>query len=427
MFSFEGSFTGFTGSSVDIHLQKTMAQQLIRHVDEKTLELKLANQELTETANSLQAVLDSSPASIAFFKAVEAQKEQPVDFTLVICNQKFSSDFSKPASELAGMPASSLFPFEYQQQMKQVYATSMPFYAEHLLDGHPKWLATAMTRRDHGIAITELDITLHKEAGIQQQRLMQQLESSNEMVQSLATMKEYVQQRGAFLRTSFHDLRGSFGVIVGATMLLNDMDTQQEKDKVLDMMQRNLIQVSHMMNQMLDYSRLESGEEKLHPVHFDAGALLTELCDGSQPLAQEKGLYLHFEGPGSLDVEGDQVKIRRIAQNLVLNALKYTLQGGVNVKWRSIEGDHDALPQWEFVISDTGPGLPAPLLAKINGEIQYMGSESPVTQANTDGHGEGIGLFIVKKLCELLKAQMRVSSQDGAGTRFHIVIPLSYV
>lgn len=380
--------------------------------------------QLTEVVASLQAVLDSSPAAIAFFKAVDSKDGQPVNFVLVVCNQKFSSDFGKSVSELVGMLASGLLSLQHQQEMMQVYVSKTPFYEEHLLEGTPRWLATSMTRHDHGIAITELDITLFKESSLAQNKLIKQLQGSNEMIESLATMKEYVQQRGAFLRSSFHDLRGSFGIIVGATSLFNMMDTQQEREKILDMLQRNLIQVSEMMNQMLDYSRLESGEEKLHIASFDVGSLLTELCAGSGQLALEKGLSLQFEGPTNLLVEGDHVKVRRIAQNLILNALKYTREGSISVSWQVLEEENDQTPSWKLVVSDTGPGLPEGLMAKMDDKT---GDDSdPASQPNTNGHGEGIGLFITRSLCELLRANLKVQSEQGVGTTFTVIFPQSY-
>jgi two-component system CheB/CheR fusion protein len=413
--------------------QKTLAFFITRQVDQTGIvvtalditDRKQAEVKLTEVAASLQAVLDSSPASIAFFKAIEGEDGQPIDFTLIVCNQKFSGEFRKPVSDLVGMLASGLLSLHNQQEMKQVYITRNSFYEDHLLDGHPRWLATSMTRHDHGIAITELDITDFKESNFQQMKLIRQLNSSNDMVESLATMKEYIQHRGAFLRSSFHDLRGSFGIIVGAATLLNKMDTDHEREKILEMMRRNLSQVSQMMNQLLDYSRLESGEEKLHIKSFNAGNLLTELCAGSEQLAVEKGLFINFEGPANLVVEGDEVKVRRIAQNLILNALKYTLSGGVNISWLANETDNGQVSTWKITVSDTGPGLSEHLLAKMNG-TPTQDTNPDLQQPNTEGHGEGIGLFIIKRLCEILKADITVKSEAGTGTTFQVILPKSY-
>lgn len=547
-FSSENIFTGYTGSSMDIHLQKTLTEQLNRHVDERTAELKRANEDLKQTAHrlqsvlngvpasvtlmepvsdadgnvidfatsvynnktleltgqteeqilktnllegnpelkenglfdlyvqvlqnvkpaykemsdltgkdqtlaflitpqversgivvttldisnrkqaeiklklaaeNLQAVLDSSPASIAFFKATD---DDASDFRLAVCNKKFSRAFDQLPADLVGTLVSDLFAAERILEMREVYLTSKLHYYERFREEEDKWTAISVSRHDHGVAITEMDVTLLKNAQRQQDEMLVQLNGSYEMIESLSVMKEYVQHRGSFLRTTFHDLRGSFGVIIGAATLLNMMDGEEDRIKVLDMIQRNLTQVAQMMNQLLDYSRLESGEEKLLVEHFDAAAILHELCQVSTQISREKKLSLVFEGDESLPVEGDPVKVRRIAQNIILNAIKYTSNGGVTVKWRTTDIEPD---YWEFVVSDTGPGIPKGLISKLDGTAQHVDSEEHSHLSNTDGHGEGIGLFIVKRLCELLRARFELNS-SGSGTTFRITMPKKY-
>ena len=132
---------------------------------------------------------------------------------------------------------------------------------------------------------------------------------------------------------------------------------------------------------------------------------LNGLVDSVRPLADERGLWLEGEGDSSLIVDGDSVKIHRIAQNLLLNALKYTTTGGVRVQW----GDAPTVDNWQLTITDTGPGL------------EWTGQP--------EGHvssGEGIGLMIVRQLCDLLGGQMDVVSEAGVGTRFQLIFPRHY-
>src|SRR5690606_19844490 len=98
---------------------------------------------------------------------------------------------------------------------------------------------------------------------------------------------------------------------------------------------------------------------------FDAAALIGEFCRIARPVAVERGLYLHLEGPDALPVSGDATKVRRILQNLVLNALKYTDTGGVKVSWGP-----EGARSWFVTIQDTGPGLlsgpGAPIVRNLN-------------------------------------------------------------
>ena len=108
-----------------------------------------------------------------------------------------------------------------------------------------------------------------------------------------------------------------------------------------------------LLGDLLELSRLKAGQEPRRVAEFDAAAVLQNLADCSQPLAHERGLDLRAEGPAALPVEGDAVKVRRIAQNLVLNALAYAGKGTVVVAWEACPG----AKRWALCVRDTGPGL----------------------------------------------------------------------
>ena len=88
--------------------------------------------------------------------------------------------------------------------------------------------------------------------------------------------------------------------------------------------QRGVRSMQVLLNDLIDLARLEAGQEQRKTEPFDAAVLLEELCAGTRPLATERGLALDASGPSTLPVEGDRVKTYRVAQNLLLNAVKYT-------------------------------------------------------------------------------------------------------
>ncbi len=113
-----------------------------------------------------------------------------------------------------------------------------------------------------------------------------------------------------------------------------------------------------LLNDLIRLARLEAGRERRTDERFDAGqGCCRELCTAMQPFAADRGLALVADGPATLAVEGDRVNTYRIAQNLLVNALKYTERGGVKVTWEPDPTD----PGWRWLLSvqDTGPGLPA--------------------------------------------------------------------
>lgn len=390
-----------------------------------------AEEQVRQTAENLQAVLDSSPASMGLLKAQRNERGDLLDFVLTACNQRFAELTGQNPAALIGMSATEFtdaFWFgDTISALAQVLETGELRYEERYdtRQGSDNWLALSLSKHDDGVAITALDITALKQAEQQKVFRLEELERSAEMVQTLEGMREHIRQRGEFLRATTHDLRGSFGVIEGAASLLNQMDTEEERAEMLAMLQRNLRQVTQVLTQLLDYSRLEAGQEVVVKGTFDAAAVSRELVAGLQPTAVERNLFLRGAGAETLLVEGDVVKFSRIAQNLLLNALKYTDTGGVKVNWQPGEADG----MWQFSVQDTGPGLPPSLMAMLSAPPSDDAAPNPVRNVDKSdvpvsaSSGEGIGLFIVKRLCNLLSSHINVTSQPGQGTLIEIKFP----
>jgi signal transduction histidine kinase len=280
------------------------------------------------------------------------------------------------------------------------------------------------------------------------------LENALQQLQSLD------RQRAETWREAAHDLRGTVHVISSAsTMLAKEAEVDPNRVTASQILQRSVASLRGLLTDLMDLARLEAGQEKRHVTRFDAAELLREFCDTFQPIAAQRKLFLKCEGPRSLPVEGDSVKILRIAQNLVLNALKATESGGVRVLWeeRTISG----VQQWLLSVLDTGPGFqehsaaapleqalrqataeaheaearaesrgdatanpdPAPMLKS---ESKPLADGKAAKMASIGTAGEGIGLSIVKRLCELLDATLELETAPGAGTTFRVVFPGGY-
>lgn len=267
------------------------------------------------------------------------------------------------------------------------------------------------------------------------------IERAVNLQRALDNVNELGRQRGAMLRVASHDLRSSFSVIQGAASLLDMPDnTEQERTEMLQILHRNFPRLASMLTELMDLARLEAGREALQIKSFDAAALLRNLVEAAQPLAQERGLFLNANGPDQLLVMGDPTKIDRIAQNLLTNALKNTREGQVSVSW-SRENQF----RWLLSIQDTGPGLSAGSALWLSDQLRPSVESNAVFTENTPavnlvskpasapgilpaqaGEGEGIGLYIVKRLCELLNASLDVETRPGTGTIVRIRLPSQY-
>lgn len=279
---------------------------------------------------------------------------------------------------------------------------------------------------------------------------LQATNRANTMQGALDQMHALSEQRGDMLRTSAHDLRGGFGIVNSAAHLLKTEGlSEDERAQFMEILSRNLTNVQGLLTDLIDLARLESGQETLHLESVDAAQLLNQIVAGAQPMAAEKGIVLWADGPSELVVETDQIKLQRIVQNLLLNALKYTPSTPdqvaiVSVSW-SVEGEY----RWSFSIQDSGPGLPPTTVGVLGQQLRptveptsVMGSDQaePVsvtpeglpqipnptdmaTATHSTPGGEGVGLQIVKRLCELLDANLDVETKAGQGTLFRIRLP----
>lgn len=271
-----------------------------------------------------------------------------------------------------------------------------------------------------------------------------------ELEQALTTLNDLDQARALAWREAAHDLKGSMSVVAVASSVLDGRKvTESQRQEFSNLLQRGVSSLHDMLNDLMSLARLDAGMERRKVSTFDAGVLLTDFCETSQARAEARGLYLKMSGPDSLQVHGDRGKIQRILQNLLLNALKYTQSGGVTVIWGP--GKSQDTQEWMFCVQDTGPGLDAdsnaPLARQLYEATQTAhaaedlhGQDSsegdlPIaptvpTQSSTlptsQLPGEGVGLSIVKRLCELLDASLELETSPGKGSTFRVVLPLRY-
>lgn len=281
---------------------------------------------------------------------------------------------------------------------------------------------------------------------------MQQTESSghvNALERALSALHSIETSRAEAWRSAAHDLRGSVTVVKGAANL-NASGAKLPEDvraEVAAMLSKGVTSLNEMLNDLLSLARLEAGQEQRTVAPFDAAVVLRDFCTASQAAATDRGLFLKMDGPATLPVEGDKPKVLRIVQNLLLNAVKYTERGGVSVSW-GVDTMRDT-DRWTFSVQDTGPGIEAARAGTIAQELgeatkasDDVRDASPDRRGDMEGaptapsasagepldvqQGEGVGLSIVKRLCELLDASLELATKPGHGSTFRIILPCRY-
>lgn len=285
---------------------------------------------------------------------------------------------------------------------------------------------------------------------------LQQMESASyvsELEQAMRKLSELERQRAALWQQAAHDLRGNIGVVTNAAVGLGYPNLDESaRDKFLRLLGRNMRSLHNLLDDITSLARLQGGREVRRLGTVDVAALLTELAENLRVAAAAQGLTLALTGESGFLVQSDSVKLQRIVQNLVLNAIHYTATGSVEVSWEA-SGPKDPA-RWVLQVKDTGPGL-GPIAgsdvrdaletATENARDVARGAQmGQVVHAQPDGieptdaggsqeqgvgapfhHGEGIGLAIVKRLCELLDATIQVDTGRD-GTCFRILFPIRY-
>lgn len=219
-----------------------------------------------------------------------------------------------------------------------------------------------------------------------------------------------------FFTNISHDFRTPLSLIISPVETLLDTETDPEKAGNLQIIKQNALRLLRLVNQILDFRKVENQKMKLNPVSEDIVTTLRGICRSFSELAQKKQISLLFEsGEERLVMDFDTDKIDKIFVNLISNAIKFTPEEGqvlVSLR-RKDTGDV------EVMVADTGIGIP-------DGDLPHIFERFYQVEEHTGlgTRGTGIGLMIVKEFVELHRGHIEVMSRDKQGTTFIVTLPI---
>lgn len=232
--------------------------------------------------------------------------------------------------------------------------------------------------------------------------------------QMISRLERAFEQQKQFTADVSHDLRTPLSIIQAETSLTLKRDrTTEEYKNSLQLIQDEVLYMSSIIDKLLFLARSDSKSQYYNFTTIDLKDLLEELIQKLKPLFHAKKLELHYELQEDLTVRGDKEKLKEAFLNILDNALKYTKIGKVTILLQ--KSDDKAVVS----ILDTGPGIPEKDLSFIFDRFYRVDKARYNSEQST-----GLGLAIVKEIIEVHNGQIEVTSKEGEGTTFYIILPL---
>ena len=302
--------------------------------------------------------------------------------------------------------------------IRKCLETGEPYKGEvinYSKSGEPYWLSISLVpvKNSDGkvthFAAIERDITEQKAAEVELHQAVERAEKANH-------------SKSEFLANMSHELRTPMNGVMGMCGLLKDTTLDNEQDELVRTIQHSSEDLLKLLNDILDISKVESGDVVIEKVPFNIHTAMHEMNFLYESITKDKSLDLFLEIDENVPkhVMGDYIKIQQIMRNLIGNAIKFTEKGSVTISiavHEDLFDDRD--PELRFCVKDTGIGVRADGLEDI---FQKFTQEDASTTRKYGG--TGLGLAITKQLVELMSGHIGVESELGKGTTFYFLLPL---
>lgn len=226
----------------------------------------------------------------------------------------------------------------------------------------------------------------------------------------------------AVFRNLSHELRTPMTAIMGTLQFLSEAGLSREHHKLVETAYHAGLALVGMIDDLLDYARIEAGELELLDRDFELCGMLEQLCQSFRPAAAERGLVLstQFVGGTPRRLRGDAMRLRQVLHNLLANAIKFTEHGSIGIRVTLNHADAKGASLC-FTVSDTGIGLAREAIdllfqpfGKLNISLKHR------------ARGTGVGLAIARRLISLMGGTMGVDSSPGHGSSFWFVVPFKW-
>lgn len=238
------------------------------------------------------------------------------------------------------------------------------------------------------------------------------------IVAAKSRAEETAVAKGMFLATMSHEIRTPVNGLMGMLEILKETNLDSTQANYLNTASRSAESLLQLLNDILDYSKIEVGKLELEKVPFDWVAMTGEIAMMNRVLASNKGLAFHLEIPaeGTSIVIGDPTRLRQILNNLLSNALKFTHEGSICLKVAIVTETPESVTL-AMSVRDSGIGIEKNAQDKLFQKFQQAS-----TSTTRQYGGTGLGLAISQHIAKLMGGQITITSELGKGSEFTLTV-----